>query len=113
MKHDNRMITAGIFVMNKACAPAVATVPIVLVVSVVETVGGTVPAVNAMGVAMVLAVEAVVSIVPVVSIIEAVATGLGVNKVAMLLVVEASVVNGLAHSPGKGTPQLAHSAAVV
>ena len=27
--------------------------------------------------------------------------------------VEASVVNGLAHSPGKGTPQLAHSAAVV
>ena len=38
MKHDNRMITAGIFVMNKACAPAVATVP--TVVSVVETVAG-------------------------------------------------------------------------
>ena len=60
MKHDNRMITAGIFVMNKACAPAVV-----------------------------------------------------VEAVAMLLVVEPSVVNGLAHSPGKGTPQLAHSAAVV
>ena len=106
MKHDNRMITAGILVMNKACAPAVATVPIVLVVSVVEAVAGTVPAVNATAVA-------IVRTVPVVSIVEAVTTGLGVNKVAMLLVVEASVVNGLAHSPGKGTPQLAHSAAVV
>ena len=161
MKHDNRMITAGILVMNKACAPAVATVPIVLVVSVVEAVAGTVPAVNAMAVtivpivpvvsiveavatglgvnkiAMLLvavatvpiilevsAVEAVadavpavnvmaVAIVPVVSVADAVATGLGVNKIAMLLVVEPSVVNGLAHSPGKGTPQLAHSAAVV
>ena len=38
-----------------------------------------------------------VAMVP--TIPEAVATGLGVNKVAMVLV-EASVVNGLAHSSG-------------
>ena len=70
MKHDNRMNAAITLVISRACAPAVAVVPIVLVVSIVETVGGTVtvPDVNAMAVGMVL--------------------------------VEASVVNGLAHSPG-------------
>ena len=83
MKHRAReIIAARILVMSKDCAPAVATVPIVLVVNGLETVGGTVPAVNAMA-------------------------------VAMLLVVEPSVLNGFSHSPGKVMPQLAHSAAVV
>lgn len=71
--------------MSKDCAPAVATVPIVLVVNGLETGGGTVPA----------------------------GTSVNAMAVAMLLVVEPSVLNGFSHSPGKVTPQLAHSTAVV
>ena len=46
------MHAARILVMSKDCAPAVATVPTVLVVNGFETVGGMVPDVNAMAVAV-------------------------------------------------------------
>ena len=41
------------------------------------------------------------------------APAVAIVPVLVVSAVEASVVNGLVHSPGKGTPQLAHSAAVV